>query len=55
MQVITEDVLLMLVVVALLAVLIVSVGTGGWVKDYEREYESRTSNDSKEKKEKKDK
>lgn len=49
MQVITEDVLLMLVVVALLAVLIVSVGTGGWVKDYEIEYERRTSNDSKDK------
>ncbi|YP_009966414.1 hypothetical protein HWA86_gp36 [Pseudoalteromonas phage HP1] len=49
MQATVEDVLLMLVVVALLAVLIVSVGAGGWVQDYEREYESRTSNDSKDK------
>lgn len=40
-------------VVAVIAVLIVSVGTGGWVRDYEREYERRTSNDSKEKKDKK--
>ena len=42
----------LVVVVLLLALLIVSVGSGGWVKDYEREYESRTSNDSKEKKDK---
>ena len=42
----------LVVVVLLLALLIVSVGTGCWVKDYEREYESRTSNDSKEKKDK---
>jgi hypothetical protein len=52
MQATVEDVLLMVAVVALLAVLIVSVGAGGWVQDYEREYESRTSNDSKEKKDK---
>lgn len=41
-----------MVVVLLIALLIVSVGAGGWVQDYEREYESRTSNDSKEKKDK---
>lgn len=49
----TLDAYLTLVAVVLvIAVLIVSVGTGGWVRDYEREYESRTSNDSKEKKDK---
>ena len=52
MQATVVALLLMIAVVALLAVLIVSVGTGGWVKDYEREYERRTSNDSKEKKDK---
>ncbi|AGK87019.1 hypothetical protein RIO-1_5 [Pseudoalteromonas phage RIO-1] len=41
--------LTLVVVVLLLALLIVSVGSGGWVQDYEREYERRTSNDSKDK------
>ena len=42
--------LTLVAVVFVLAALIVSIGTGGWVRDYEREYERRTSNDSKEKK-----
>lgn len=39
--------LTLVAVVFVIALLIVSVGTGGWVRDYEREYEDRTKGENK--------